>query len=117
MSVSIIIPTLNAEKTLDSLLLALRSQHSIFEIIIIDSSSTDNTLMTAKKYGAKIISIPRNSFNHGRTRNLAAIASKGDILVFMTQDAIPQNNYLIKNLISPLNNPEIAASSGTMSLK
>jgi rhamnosyltransferase len=28
----------------------------------------------------------------------------------MTQDAIPQNNYLIKNLISPLNNPEIVAS-------
>lgn len=110
MSISVIIPTLNAGKTIGELLSKLRSQNLDTEIIVIDSSSKDNTVNIAKSFGVKVISIPSNAFNHGRTRNLGATESKGDILVFMTQDAIPQNNYLIEKLIAPLKDPSIAAS-------
>lgn len=110
MSISVIIPTLNAGKTIYELLSKLRSQSLDTEIIVIDSSSKDNTVNIAKSFGVKVISIPSHAFNHGRTRNLGATESKGDVLVFMTQDAIPQNNYLIKNLIAPLKDPSTAAS-------
>jgi len=82
------------------------------EVIIIDSSSDDRTVDIAKEFHAKIIVIPRHTFNHGRTRNLAAREATGDTLVFMTQDALPMNKTLLRNLTSPLQTPDIAATFG-----
>jgi rhamnosyltransferase len=56
--------------------------------------------------------IPRHTFNHGRTRNLAAAAAKGDTLVFMTQDALPMDETLFRTLTAPLEAPDIAATFG-----
>lgn len=60
MNISVIIPTLNAEKNISSLILDLQSQTLIpKEIIIIDSSSTDNTVKIAKEHRCHIVSIER----------------------------------------------------------
>jgi rhamnosyltransferase len=113
MRVSIIIPTLNAGATIGNLLSALLSQEmKPSEIIIVDSSSEDDTADKAERYGASTIIIRRNSFNHGKTRNMAAMESQGDILVFMTQDALPFDNTLLSKLTSPLHVPDIAATFG-----
>src|SRR4030043_521071 len=100
--VSIIIPTLNAENYTYTLLSSLRKQLVPSEIIIIDSSSSDNTVKIAESYGVKTIIIKRENFDHGGTRNLAAKTSSGEIIVFLTQDAIPADAYFIENLIKPL---------------
>lgn len=83
-----------------------------YETIIIDSSSEDNTVEIAKRFGAKIMVIPRQTFNHGKTRNMAAMEGKGEVLVFMTQDALPLHNTLLGNLTAPLQMPDIAATYG-----
>ncbi len=107
MEISVIIPTLNAGKNISNLILALQNQSLIpKEIIIIDSSSTDNTVKIAKEHRCYAISIEKTSFDHGATRNLGAKLASGEILIFMTQDAIPVNNRLFENLIAPLNNNE-----------
>jgi rhamnosyltransferase len=80
------------------------------EIIIIDSSSEDNTLEIARSFSARTITIPRKDFNHGKTRNIAAMEAKGDIIVFMTQDALPSNDRLLSTLTAPLEKPDIAAT-------
>jgi rhamnosyltransferase len=82
------------------------------EIIIIDSSSRDNTIDIAKRFDAKTMVIPGHAFNHGKTRNLAAVEANGDILVFMTQDALPQDNTLLSKLTAPLQTSDIAATFG-----
>lgn len=111
MSVSVIIPTLNAASTLRDLLEGLQTQRTRpEEIIVIDSSSDDNTIEIAQPYCSRLIVIPRVSFDHGRTRNIASVEARGDILVFMTQDALPFNRDLIQNLILPLFEQGIAAS-------
>src|SRR4030042_392670 len=110
--VSIIIPTLNAENYTYTLLSSLRKQLVPSEIIIIDSSSSDNTVKIAESYGVKTIIIKRENFDHGGTRNLAAKTSSGEIIVFLTQDAIPADAYFIENLIKPLKKSEIALSYG-----
>ncbi len=113
MRVSIIIPTLNASAHMEKLFPMLQAQDIKFlEIIIIDSSSGDNTVDIAKGFGAKTIVIPRHTFNHGKTRNIAAMEAKGDILVFMTQDALPLNDTLLRNLTAPLQMSDIAAAFG-----
>lgn len=102
-SVSIIIPTLNAAKELPKLLNKIKSQSiRVKEVIVIDSESDDNTADIAKKNGTEVIKIKREEFDHGRTRNYAASISKGDILVFITQDALPEDNNTLEELIRPL---------------
>lgn len=112
MNISVIIPTLNAEATLAELITALKKQTLPFDIIIIDSSSTDKTLEIAGIFGVKVHSIDRKNFDHGGTRNLGLQLTSADFVVFMTQDAIPVNNRLIESLIEPLDDLEIAACFG-----
>jgi len=110
--VSVIIPTLNAEGHIPSLLYSLKNQSIPCEIIVIDSSSSDSSVKIAESYGAKTIIIKRHEFDHGGTRRLAATHAVGDIIVFFTQDALPEDKYVLENLIKPLQDPKIAASYG-----
>lgn len=113
MNISVIIPTLNAEATIGKLLDSLLSQAlKPAEIIIIDSSSEDRTVSIAKQKDVKVFLIDRKAFNHGGTRNLAADKAISEILVFMTQDALPFNTNMLSNLIKPLAKHDVAASYG-----
>lgn len=113
-NISIIIPTYNASKYLPDLLKKISAQTVQYdEIIVIDSSSTDNTIDIAKSYGAEIIVIPKEQFDHALTRNTAAAKAKGNILVFFTQDAMPADEFSIQNLIRPFSqHDDIAAVYG-----
>ncbi|WP_258171100.1 glycosyltransferase family 2 protein [Paenibacillus sp. R14(2021)] len=73
-----------------------------FEIIVIDSGSTDGTAETAREAGVRVLVIDKSQFDHGGTRNLAAEQARGDTLVFMTQDAWPENSFLLEELSSLL---------------
>ncbi|PJF43332.1 MAG: glycosyl transferase family 2 [Phototrophicales bacterium] len=102
-TVSVIIPTYCASRYLEPLIHALRTQTCPpDEIIIIDSSSSDGTAEQARALGCQVMIIPKHEFNHGGTRNRAAKAAKGDILVFMTQDALPTDEHFISRLIQPI---------------
>ncbi len=112
MKVSVIIPTFNASAYLLKLLESLSKQTISFELIIIDSSSTDDTLKIAKKYTDNIITIPHSEFDHGGTRTKAAKRASGDIIVFLTQDAIPFDTFTIENLLKPFQNKKVVAIYG-----
>lgn len=102
-NVSVIIPTLNAGNAF-SILLNLLKEQTIqpYELIIIDSCSDDDTVQLAQAAGAKVLTVQRKNFDHGGTRNVAAEAASGNILLFMTQDVVPVNERMIENLIKPL---------------
>ncbi len=109
--VSLIIPTLNAGPSLGKLLAALKAQTARpDEIIIVDSASDDDTLKTAEDHGARTISVARESFDHGGTRTLAAMEAAGDMLVFMTQDALPADEHALKRLTRPIAERERTAA-------
>jgi rhamnosyltransferase len=104
MRLSIIIPTYNPGGLIRDIFETIRSysQKSDSEIIIVDSTSTDGSLDFLEKEGVEFIKIPKSEFNHGGTRNKAAHLAKGDILVYLTQDAIPVDSHSIEKLIKPL---------------
>ena len=112
--VSVIIPTLNAEKYIENQMRKLMSQsYKPSEVIIIDSDSTDRTVDIANSFGCSVIRIKREEFDHGGTRTIAGKHAKGNILVYLTQDAIPVNSDSIKNLISPiLEDKDVACAFG-----
>ncbi len=99
--VSVIIPTRNAGGRLHRLLEALKKQSASAEILIIDSSSSDSTVEIARSFGLEPIVIRKEDFDHGGTRSLAAKQARGDILVYMTQDALPADAESIRNLTAP----------------
>ena len=100
--VSLIIPTLNAGRSIEKLFEALEGQtERPEEIIVIDSASVDNTFKIAQSRGARTISVARDSFDHGGTRTFAGKSARGDILIYMTQDTLPANEYSLENLIKP----------------
>lgn len=118
-TLSVIIPTLNAATWLEELLTALISQTRIpDEILLIDSGSKDDTLAITKQYQKKfsfirLCEIQQQDYDHGGTRTMAAQQTSGDILVFMTQDALPANNTALEQLIQSFTkNEKIAAAYG-----
>jgi rhamnosyltransferase len=112
--VSVIIPTYNAGKYLPALLKKIREQ-SIrdLELIVVDSSSKDNTLEIARSFDAKTILVAKENFDHGGTRTFAGKQSKGEIIVFLTQDALPANQGALSSIIAPIQaDPSIGAVYG-----
>jgi polysaccharide biosynthesis protein PslC len=112
--ISVVIPTLNGGSVLRQLLQKLSEQSiQADEILVVDSSSTDETVRISGEYGAAVISIDREKFEHGATRNLAVKQCSGDIILFFTQDAVPATHNLIEKLLAPLaKDPKIAISYG-----
>lgn len=114
MSISVIIPTLNAERDLAGLIEKIRAQRvpEPVEIIVVDSESADRTIEIAREAGARVIPVARKEFDHGGTRDMALRESAGDIVVFLTQDAVPANIYFLENLIRPLEDERVAVVTG-----
>ncbi len=82
---SIVIPSLNEEKELSSLLDSIKAQgFSDYEIILADAGSRDKTLDIAKEYGCKIIKggLPAQG------RNKGASVSSGEIILFLDADVV-----------------------------
>ena len=105
--VSVILPTLNAAGHLPRLLPALRAQvlpadWNGFELCAVDSSSEDDTRALLVEFGALVRTIERSDFGHGRTRNLAAGDARGEFLVFLSQDALPEGRDFLRALVEPL---------------
>jgi len=102
LSIGLIIPSRNAQETLGNILTILKDSPIEFSTLIVDSSSDDKTVSIAKSYNAQVIVIPQADFNHGTTREYARKQLATDIVVFLTQDAIPASADLIAKLVKPL---------------
>ncbi|AYM89672.1 glycosyltransferase family 2 protein [Serratia sp. 3ACOL1] len=112
MKVSIIIPTYNGGSLWEKSAKAIRESYSqSSEVLVIDSSSNDSTVEVARKYNFFIEVIPSSEFNHGGTRNKAVKNSTGDIVVFITQDAIPKKES-IDRILAPFSDPDVACAYG-----
>lgn len=104
MKATVVIPTYNGEKYLDQILSALATQQfdGDFEVLVVDSGSTDSTLsIVADHVGVRLHEIPNSEFGHGKTRNLAAQLATGEFVVFLTHDAIPADDHWLAEMIDP----------------
>ena len=111
--VSIVIPTLNGASTLVPLLAAIDAQEADFdwEVLAIDSGSTDGTLDVLRDHRVAATSVPRGTFNHGETRNAALRQARGEFAVLLVQDAVPAGTDWLAELVRPLR--EDASLAGT----
>ena len=101
---TVTILTYNGEEYLERILEQLRRQEldGGFEVLVIDSGSTDSTLDIVRRFPeVRLHEIPNAEFGHGRTRNLAAQLANGEFVAYLTHDAVPTSRHWLRELLAP----------------
>ena len=110
---SIVIRTLNESKHLEKLLQGIHGQnYRDWEIILVDSGSTDGTVDIAQRYGVRIYHIPKDEFTFGRSLNLGCRQAQGRYLVFASGHVWPITNNWLRNMVQPFRDPSVAMVYG-----
>lgn len=100
--VDVIIPTYKPGKKFSRLLKMLERQtYPIGRIIVMN---TEKAYWNDKGYegidNLQVHHLPKAEFDHGATRNRGARYSRADIMIFMTDDAVPADDRMIEHLVA-----------------
>lgn len=111
-TVDVVIPTFRPDEKFDRLMKMLKKQqYPIGKILIVN---TDKEYFTKREYEAwphvEIRHIRREEFDHGGTRDGAASLLCGDLILFMTQDAVPRSMHLVGRIVSAFEDERVAAA-------
>jgi rhamnosyltransferase len=109
----VVVPTLNAAEDWSRLTAPLLGCIPADRVLILDSSSTDETANLAAAAGFQLHVIARSEFNHGGTRQLALkLLPDAEILVFLTQDVEVTEPGAMSRLVGAFVDPMVAAAYG-----
>jgi rhamnosyltransferase len=112
MKASLVIPTWNGAAELEVTLAAVARQPgaAALERVAVDSSSTDGTRETLARHGFAVHRIAQRDFDHGATRDYAIERTTGDVILLLTQDAVPADERWLAELLAPFADPEVGAA-------
>jgi rhamnosyltransferase len=111
---SVVIRAKNEARYIGEVLSALFGQSGAdpFEVIIVDSGSTDGTLEVAREYPLKVIEITPEAFTYGRALNLGIQEASGDFIASLSAHSTPEHDRWLANLLEPFRNPRVAGVIG-----
>jgi rhamnosyltransferase len=106
--------TKNEGANIEACLDGVFSQKNVnaFEVVLVDSGSTDDTVKIASRYPIRIEQIQPHEFHHARTRNFAASFGTGNIVVNLSGDAIPASETWLCKLLENFSDPGVGAVYG-----
>ncbi|MDO8939760.1 MAG: glycosyltransferase [Methylicorpusculum sp.] len=112
--VGLIVPTLNAGLLWEDWLNKFEQQTRKPDyLLVIDSSSTDNTVAMALARGFAVKVIAKAEFNHGGTRQAGvSMLPDPDIIVFLTQDALLASPDALERLLAAFDDDRVGAVYG-----
>ena len=90
--ISVIIPVLNEESTIEDTLKQVRDLSGTKEIIVVDGGSTDKTFELATQFADKVL---KSKSGRARQMNVGAEAARGDVLFFLHSDSEIKGEVLI----------------------
>ncbi len=112
MNIDIICPLFNAEKYIENLNKSIKRQKNveINKIHYILTKSSDETEKKLNQMGAGYKLILPEEFSHSLVREKAVFESKADIVVFITQDIIIEDDIWLYNLVKDIENGKCEAA-------
>lgn len=112
MKIDVIIPTFHPGEEFGELLKALESQTQPVHKIVIMNTRTDTfpEKITGAYQNVEVYHLEPSEFDHGGTRNLGVEHTDAEYLLFMTQDAMPADKYLVGQLAKRFENPKVKAA-------
>jgi rhamnosyltransferase len=101
---TVVVPVKDGARDLPELLASLEAQdlEGGLELLAVDSGSRDGSVEFLEARGARVIRVPPDSFDHGETRNQGAREARGDVVVFLSQDALPVDGRFVRTLVEAL---------------
>ncbi len=111
-TVDVIIPTYRPAKEFGELLHRLEKQEYRPNKILVMNTGKEYWNTEWEKYPLlEVYHLEQKDFDHGGTRKRAAELSTADIMIFMTQDALPADRKVIGNLVRAIcENPDTGAA-------
>jgi GT2 family glycosyltransferase len=111
--VSVVIITRNRAQMLADCLAHLQRQtHADFEIVVVDSSSNDETAELMRSWPtASYVRIPGGRNNMPQARNVGIAHARGNILAFIDDDSMVTTDWLV-HLIAAYDDPEVGGVGG-----
>ena len=112
MRVGLVIPTWNGMPLLEEVMGAIDRQPGATDLVrfAIDSGSSDATVTCLRDHGFAVQSIEQREFNHGTTRDLAISQVDADVVLLLTQDAIPADDEWLPRLVEVYDYPKVGAA-------
>jgi cellulose synthase/poly-beta-1,6-N-acetylglucosamine synthase-like glycosyltransferase len=112
MQISVVVPARNAARTIGSCLEGLLAQsvsRDLYEVIVVDDGSTDETRRVVQGTGVELIAQPHEG--PAAARNRGVVASTGEIVLFTDADCVPDENWM-QEMMQPFEDPEIVGVKG-----
>jgi len=114
--VSFVIRTKNEERFIGKVFRFLYKQtFKDFEVIIVDSGSTDRTLEIIKNFPVRVIKIKPKDFNFSYALNLGISKAKGEIIGIISGHTIPYANTWLKDGLKNFKDKNVAGVTGCYS--
>ena len=112
MEVDVLIPVYRPEGKLSELQKRLKMQnYPIHRVILMNTEEKHfPTELTGIWDRVEVYHLAKEEFDHGGTRDRGVRMSTADLVLCMTQDAMPADETLIEELVKPFDDPEVWAA-------
>lgn len=111
--VGIIMRSKNSAWVIDQALAALYAQHfQDFDLLVVDSGSTDATLSMVNAYPCRVERIAASDYYPGAVLNSAIGMLTHELIVFVNSDAVLLSPHSLARLVDALDQPDVAAAFG-----
>ena len=110
-AVSVIVRSKNSEATIGQALASLSAQRfRDFDLLVVDSGSTDRTLEIVSAFPARVVRIPAARYYPGPVLNDAIAQTRAPLVVFQNSDVSLLTPDALGRLVAPFADPAVHAT-------